>query len=295
MNEKYMKEIRRGIDQMSLIVESPRKPENRTGMMPAFTWKNGTLNPGLAVTVSPKGSAIELGEWGRGRKLVEIPTVGLETIIQESEDDDMLRLLDSTHSGPLIVLEAATTLGDEKEGALRLTASQQQEAGAFMVRVSTQRHYTRGTNGLCRPHRGNPTLITEGKGAHGDAGRVCNWTDSLYVVHEGDVLYVQCEGDGSNRRFVLFAKDGELQTEPWKPWKLKDAYENPDFYLDQGLAPTELVPDTWIGQKVTARAHKTWGDEVDQGILTSKNPIRLISESGEIIQPWRVDWIELIK
>lgn len=257
--------------------------EIRYGMMPAYTWHSGSLTPGLELKTGATGQVVELGEYGRGRRLTKVPVIGINPITQESEDDEMMRLLNPRHKSPEVVLEAAVAVLDENKGIYALTNADSAEPGAFLVRVSTQRWYRRGTSGLCQVHRGSPVLITMGKGAHGDAGAVCNWTDSLYVLREGDVLYVQCEGDKVNRRFVLLVENGQLQTEAWRPWELADARRYPSFYLAQGRAAWGHVPEGWIGRVVTLTPVRYLYEYDYTGVLISTNPfvLRMRQDGGD--------------
>lgn len=266
------------------------------GTMPAFTWKNGELTPGIQVKKVDGRLVIEFGEPGAGRILTHAQVIGINPVIQENEDDDMLSLLDPNHSGPQVVLEAGVAILNEEKKLCALKATEKPEPRAFLVRVNTQRWYRRGTNGVTQVHRGSPTLVTSGKGAHGAAGRVSSWVDELIVLREGDVLYIECEGDKANRQFVLLVENGQLHTEPWRPWEKRDADRFPQQYLANNRVLWKQIPPGWVGEKVDLQTIKTWGVQHDKGILVSRDePILRMEDGTEQRLYEKIDWVELKK
>ncbi len=190
------------------------------GQMQAFTFADGRIESGIDVAKGATGLVFALGETGRGRSLVEVPLIGFEA--------------------EKVEMAAVANLG---KGIFGLVQSEKFETGAVLVRVSTSGPYTRGTTGEVEGRKGSPTIITSGHGAHGGAGSIGGWPDSLVVLKEGDTLYVRQEGGYKCAGpWALFVQDGELKAEPWYEWKIRDSQKDPSFYIEKGEAPSGHVP-----------------------------------------------------
>jgi hypothetical protein len=206
------------------------------GQMQAFTFADGWINEGIKTAEGATGKVVALGEAGRGRSLLEVPLIGFEAEKVETA--------------------GVANLG---KGILGLVQSEKPEPGAILLRVSTAGPYTRGTTGEVEVRKGAPTIITSGHGAHGGAGSIGGWQDSLCVLREGDVLYVRQEGGyKSAGPWALFLKNGEPKVEPWYHWKLRDAKNDPSFYIKKGECPIGHVPLEWIGRVVTVCTLEEW-------------------------------------
>jgi hypothetical protein len=214
-------------------------PEIIFGQMQAFTFADGQIKKGVIVDSGATGPVVALGEAGRGRSLVEVPIV------------------ESTLTTEGAVTSAA--VADLGEGIIGLTQSEKSETGAVLVRVSTAGPYTRGTRGEVKIHKGDPTILVSGYGAHGGAGRIGGWQDSLVVLKEGDVLYVRQEGGyKSAGPWALFIQDGKPKVEAWAQFLLQDGESDPEFYLDKATSTINHVPSEWIGQVVTVCTLEEW-------------------------------------
>lgn len=234
--------------------ESPEALDVVFGQMRTFTFAGGQVTQGLKVAKGATGPVIAFGESGRGRSLIEVPLVGLETIKQ---NDHYGRESEVVEMASVVKLDEKVTPArysweqPKVKTIYGLTQTTKLE-DAFLVRVSTAGPYTKGTTGTVDPWKGNPTIITSGSGAHGDAGRVGGWDDVLLVVREGDVLFVRSEGGyKSAGPWALYVQGGELKVEFWQEWKLRDAKNDPEFYVAKGTAPMGHAPSKWIGQVVT--------------------------------------------
>lgn len=117
--------------------------------------------------------AIGLGERGRGRQYLLIPC---PTGIQNGDPVDL----------------SMTATGKPK--IVRGNFS-----GEWLVRVSTQYTYTRGTSGrILNPNREQKIkVISCGLGAYGDAGRIGSWKDYLLQAPVGSYLCVLPSGGRS--------------------------------------------------------------------------------------------------
>jgi len=230
------------------------------GQMPCFSFSSGEITSGIKLEKGVAGMAVRLGESGRGRKLVEV------TAIEETST--------------VLTAAAVVDLGKEIFGLIQFEES---EPSAYLVRISTRAGYTRRGNGSWEIWKGNPSLITEGRGADGDAGGIGSWKDGLFILREGDVIYVSPSGDGPS--YAVFVKDGKVQAETWISWKVEDAKRDPGFYVSKGTAPWGHVPTDWIGRIVTTKVmgerYMCGGrmipayEDRETGELISNNPVIL--------------------
>lgn len=219
------------IQKVEAIVETEEKPQELkfiANQMSCFSFTGSKIEAGLSLTKGAASMSLQLGEKGRGRKLVEIPFLGEEA--------------------KSLTAAAVVELNNNIFG---LVQSENIEPAAYLVRVSTRCGYTRRGNGSWEIWKGNPVLITEGHGADGDAGGIGHWDDGLFILHEGDVIYVRPSGDGPN--YAVFVKNGKVQAEPWISWKVEDSKNDPTFYVNKGIAPWGHVPADWIGRVVITK------------------------------------------
>lgn len=231
------------------------------GQMPCFTFRKEIFS-GIEVETSATGKVVALGESGRGRTLTEIPIIGIE----------VEKRLETS---------AVAVLKDEPKKKFYGLIQDEKPENGFIVRINTGGAYTRRGDGLWEIWKGSPTLLAEGRGADGDAGRIGYWMDGLLVLHEGDVIRVRPSGDGP--AYALFVKQEKLGSEPWISWKVADAKRDPGFYVDKGTAPFGHVPTEWIGRVVTTMVDgertirgggstPTWYDD-ETGELVSVDPL----------------------
>jgi len=214
----------------AIIADAEQKSQGLeiiAGQMQCFSFRGGEIVSGIKLDKGSLGAAIRLGEEGRGRKIVEIPVVKFEA--EEA-----------------VNWAAVANIGN---GMFGLVKSQKAEPNSCLVRICTRQGYTRRGNGSWKLWKGNPILVTKGSGADGDAGRIGNWDDGLFILHEGDVIFVRPSGDGPD--YALFVKNSKVEVEDWLKWKIRDAERDPDFYVAKGTAPWGHVPSKWIGQIVT--------------------------------------------
>ena len=257
---------------------SPEALDMVFGQMPAFTWSGDQVVKGIKVSKGATGPVISLGEEGRGRSLVEVPLVGVTPVTQTPQ-----------YGQPTEVIEMAAVVKlEEKTIPAKYSweqptvktiyglAESNKLEDAFLVRVSTGRGYTRRGNGSWELWKGSPVVLAKGSGADGAAGGIGSWLDGLFILREGDVVYVRPSGDGP--AYALFVENGKVQSEPWISWKVKDAKRDPQFYVAKGTAPYGHVPDEWIGRVVTI---KVMGERGMSG--GSMIPTYTDAETGELI------------
>jgi hypothetical protein len=176
---------------------------------------------GIGVTKDDKlGEVVLLGEHGRGRKLTKVK---LDTrsrpVVRESRvvDADI-----SAFSPP------PKEPHDSPPTYYVLKAPRQGADTRATVRVCTKGTYTRDTHGQSSALVGEPKSTAEGRGAHGDAGRIGSWSDTIWIMSPGDVIHVQPEGGYKTEPYVL-TYDGHNVT--------KQSYE--DFLVEVTQASPE--------------------------------------------------------
>lgn len=137
------------------------------------------LNKAVDVTAREfKFGAVEgisLGEHGRGRQQVFLPTPkGLKDAVGGLRTD--------------------LTIGLSKAGKPRINRSKDND---MYLTLSSERGYTRRGNGVIKVPVGQTVeLIARGNGADGDAGRIGYWDVVLVKANEGDVFRVTWGGSG---------------------------------------------------------------------------------------------------
>lgn len=218
------------VEKTKALLEKGAETPAMYGNMKTFTFSNGQVTDGISVSSGVAGKVISLGEKGRGRSRVEVPLVDGSQV--ETLTTAAVVKLDKTKYGLI--------QGDKKEDAV-------------LVRLLTSGPYTKGTRGEVETWKGDPIILASGSGAHGIAGRVGGWQDSLAIMREGDAIYVRQEGGyKSAGPWCVYIKGGEICSEIWHTWKLGDAKCDPEFYVAKGVAPIAGgIPQEWIGKIVT--------------------------------------------
>ena len=118
---------------------------------------------------------VTLGESGRGRKEVFLPTPnGMKGLIEGMCSD--------------------ATIGLSKSGRPRINRSNNKE---IYVILSSARSYTRRGDGFIKvPASQNNDIVARGNGADGAAGRIGTWDVVVLKANEGDVFQVIWGGSG---------------------------------------------------------------------------------------------------
>ncbi len=118
-------------------------------------------------------TGITIGEYGRGRREVFLPTPkGVEGEIDGLRED--------------------LTIGVSKSGRPRINRAND---GELYVILTSERGYTRRGCGCIKiPKAQKIELIARGNGADGDAGRIGSWDVVILKAHEGDVFRVTWGG-----------------------------------------------------------------------------------------------------
>ena len=120
-------------------------------------------------------NGISLGEHGRGRQQIFLPTP------KELE-------------GSIGGMRSDLTIGLSKSGKPRINYGKDKD---MYLALSSERGYTRRGNGVVKVPAGQTVgLIARGNGADGDAGRIGYWDVVLVKAREGHVFRVTWGGSG---------------------------------------------------------------------------------------------------
>ena len=147
---------------------------------------------------------ISLGEHGRGRQQVFLPTPqGLEGAVGGWRTD--------------------LTIGLSKAGKPRINRSKDKD---MYLALSSERGYTRRGNGIIKVPVGQTVeLIARGNGADGDAGRIGYWDVVLIKANEGDVFRVTWGGSGYGYEPTFYVVHNNQVFEADQQ-EVEDLYEN---------------------------------------------------------------------
>lgn len=163
-------------------------------------WTFRSKEPGIRLAQDEKlGPCVYLGEQGRGR--------WLERVKLDNRNPPSIVLRD----GKSIVLDAGVaefTAGENKRYVL--TASKPND-DRILADINSDGTYTRGSRGDVRPYMGDPVCLARGWRAWGDAGRIGTQHHGLWLLNDGDSVYVEVAGGYKTQNYVLMADDGELK------------------------------------------------------------------------------------
>lgn len=279
----------------ALIAEAKTAPQALNmafGRMPCTTYVGrGEFRPGIEIGKGATGPAIMLGEKGRGRKLVEIPFVGMEppkqpcpsrgeksgwySSAEPSEHDKKCpkcgiqrdkvgqgyetKLVHPTDRGEvldLLQLVAVAKLSEEVTPP-RYSCDQPSVKVIYGL-TSGDRDETAGTH-LIRivptrsPHR-SYLRVEKLRGEPKELARG-NFAsgDAGAAGSADDALYVFRPGDAVKigESRVLENVAGDIRSSPYNDWEAADGVLNPAAYIANGKAPFTKVPSEWIGRIVS--------------------------------------------
>lgn len=204
-------------------LQQSQQAEVKFGRMLAYTftggYHGGELEVGLDTVETQAGLSLALGEDQRRDYYVLLPVVGLDEF----------------------PMEAALA---ESDNNFSLVHSDQTEEGKFLVRINTQWSYSSGNGGWIEVVAGEPVQIEHGTCRKGMAH------DDLWVLSEGDVLKVHIQGAKRSDDQAILVKNGGVEKMPLLDWETQNAQADPSRFIEEGIAPIEHVPDSWIGAKV---------------------------------------------
>lgn len=156
----------------------------------------------------------------------------------------------------------------------------QLHANETLLRVSTEWVYTRDTYGRVGALSGEPSLLAKGNGAHGDAGRIGGWEDTLWAVSPGDILEIVPEGGNKTVVYVAVCHpDGSVTTGPRRLFAEADALDNPERWAKVfGYRPV-CMPADYVGKRVAVIGYARRGHSDERygvaavGECTSASPL----------------------
>lgn len=151
-------------------------------------WSNKSLTVSEREFSFGKITGVAIGETGRGRKEVFIPTPhGLEKISEG--------------------LNSGITVGQSKSGKPRINKGE--DDNLYLI-LCTYAGYTRRGNGyiyVLEKDKDNCKLLDKGNGADGDAGRIGSWDDTILEVNKFPTIIRIKYSGGRKESDVLICKN----------------------------------------------------------------------------------------
>lgn len=174
-------------------------------------------------------AGISVGEFGRGRREVFLPTPkGVEDALNGLRED--------------------LTIGLSKSGRPRID---RKEDGELYLILSSERGYTRRGDGYIRvPKDQKVEIVARGNGADGDAGRIGTWDAVIFKAHSGDIFRVTWGGYGYGYSSTFYVvADGKVFVAD-QP-EVEDLYESLGIEVPFTLKYNEedglvIVTDEWV-------------------------------------------------
>ncbi len=181
--------------------------------MKCFSWQRGRLTAGIETKADEKfGQVILLGEEGRGRHYEKV-SLARQNPAEVIKD----RVLEAYPRK--IILSAQAGRPEKTFYVLERPTSSFQDV---LVRLNTGWTYTKNTHGSWATQAGDPSTLATGHGAQGIAGRVGGWTDSLIILHPGDVISIHPEG-GVGDKVIAWGLwmdvEGNLHNDSWENYR----------------------------------------------------------------------------
>lgn len=218
---------------MNQVQEASAETVVLYGVMPIYVFNPSGLNKGIETQALTSGRGFVLGSRGGGWRMDEKVTIAVA--------NDM----------PIDLEEAAVTKVGKN---FILVNSTRVESGKYLVRVDTDGLRKRGRTGAVAV-RGNPILLAEGYMEIGTEN-VTHYRDQLWVVSDGDILRVgQTYEEYYSSDDAILIEDGEVVTEKFRDWALREARRDPVPFIADGWCPTDRLPAEWVGKVVE------WCDE----------------------------------
>lgn len=279
----------------ALIAEAETAPQALNlafGRMPCSTYVGrGEFRPGIEIGKGATGPAIMLGEKGRGRKLVEIPFVGMEppklpcpsrgeksgwySSAEPSEHDKKCpkcgvqrdkagqgyetQLVHPTDRGDVLDLLQLVAVAKLSEEVTPPRYSYDQPTVKVIYGLTSGNRDEVGGTHLVRiiptrsPHR-SYLRVEKLRGEPKELARG-NFAsgDAGAAGSSDDALYVFRPGDvvKIGESRVVENVGGEIRSALFNDWEAADGQTNPEAYIAQGKAPFGRVPSEWIGRIVS--------------------------------------------
>jgi len=246
-------------------VESNEKPVNVLyGTMPAFSFTRDTgwkLERGIGTTTIGTGHGFQLGPK------------------DDSWRSFTRKTIMASEGFPEIVAEAAVAKSGEN---LVLVKSGNAEFGKFLVRLSTQ-GYSKGGYTSANIIRGDATILIRATMDHGTANPV-HHEDMVIVLASGDVVRIG-QRDESYGGYVLCVENGQLKSDDYFAWELRDAKRDPAPYIAKGICPIDCMPESWVGKVILPQDAEHGYAGQTMGV-TSIKPEVLLNMEWERLTPY---------
>ena len=176
--------------------------------MKTYTFASGTVSPGFVLADSKeRGKILPLGEYGPGSFLLRIPLNN--------------NLANQPEVNNNVVQDAfLLNVGNGDKPFFILSRDRSQQNGCCLIRFLTTGSNAVGNGYVSRIIGWKSKELASGHGRVQPVTKPSSiWTDSVWVVHEGELVRVQLAG--SQTAFAVCIKNGEPTVEPWVERQLK--------------------------------------------------------------------------
>ena len=170
--------------------------------MKTFTFAGGTINPGFVISKDERDELVlPLGEYGRGSWLTNVPL--------NSNLDNCPEVDDNIVQDCFLL-----NIGGEEKDFFILSRDRSSQNGSCLIRFLTVGENGKGNGYVSRIFGWRSKELVGGHGRNnGVIPTNGTWSDSVWVVHEGELLRVQLAG--CDTAFAVRVKNGEPTVEPW--------------------------------------------------------------------------------
>jgi hypothetical protein len=157
--------------------------------MLTYTFHRGKLTPGLVVQMDDKlGWVVYLGEEGRGRRFEKVALYG------KNPAEVVNEMIYEAHPVGINVQNRELERPEGQDFDFYVLAKPDNPKDPrIIVRVNTGWQRFKRYDGWHETHEGQLKTLIAGQGAHGEAGRVATWLDSLVIMSPGDALKIYPE------------------------------------------------------------------------------------------------------
>ena len=176
--------------------------------MKTYTFAGGSVTPGFVLSENEGGEMLlALGEYGRGSWLTNIPL--------NSNPENRPEV-----SGNMVTDTFLLNVGGDQRPFFVMLRDRGQNNGSCLIRFLTVGESGEGNGFVQRISGFRSRELVSGHGRNNgvlpDNG---TWSDSVWVVHEGELIRVKLAG--CDKVFAVCIKNGEPTVEPWVERQLK--------------------------------------------------------------------------
>ncbi|MEK7527048.1 MAG: hypothetical protein AAB537_01365 [Patescibacteria group bacterium] len=242
--------------------------------MKTYTFAGGSVTPGFVLSENEGGEMLlALGEYGRGSWLTNIPL--------NSNPENRPEV-----SGNMVTDTFLLNVGGDQRPFFVMLRDRGQNNGSCLIRLLTVGESGEGNGFVQRISGFRSRELVSGHGRNnGIVSTNGTWSDSVWVVHEGELLRVQLAG--CDKAFAVRVKNSEPTVEPWVN---RESQQRP---VESKTEPKSVpVSGNSNGGRHGGNPHQTWralkGSHVvsvmewNPGINDAPQPLPKIELDAEI-------------